>query len=520
MDIGDLKCPPLYGTRRSPDRPTLGGRIAEVARNLGKPLMSHQRYICDVAFEILPETGYFAYSQVVVIGPRQNTGKTELLLPKMTWRCIGMDRLLTQWIEENLGRKVRDPGPQNVIYTAQNADETRKKWRRVHLPRLESSKYRTEFVARRQAGHELFVFRNGSMWGPTTGTSKGSGTGDSIDDATIDEAWAQPDSTLELGLRPAMQTRPWRQLWIASMIPGPTRLKGKKWDYLQTKRQAGRARVDTDTRRGTAFFDWTARPGADPGDPATWWSCCPGLGYTVPSDDVIAEDYDQLPLEDFCAEYLGWESTHNVPRWTLITRETWQDREDPSSYIDDGAARALALEIDEERRQAWIGVVGMRWDNDYHVALAEPGYRIMPGPIGIEWVEPRLLDLIEELKPCTVVIDPRRPAASYIQPLKNRGIDVTTPQAQQVAAACGRFYDATGQDAEENVTGKRMWHLGQQPLDRALSGARKYDVGEGAFVFVRKGADSALCPLYAVVLAMHGVDVKGVETTPIPDIFV
>jgi len=480
--------------------------------------MPHQQYICDVAFELNPDTGTFAYSEVVVIGPRQVTGKTELLLPKMTWRCIGLDNALAKWVYENLGRKVRDPGPQTVLYAAQNADEARKKWRRIHLARLLSSQYKDDFTARLQQNQEMFLFRNGSMWSPISGTGKTSGTGDTVDDATIDEAWAQQDSRVEVGLRPAMMTRPWRQLWIASMIPGPTRIDPGKWKYLQHKRQVGRARVEAGVNLGTCLFDWSAAPGMDPSHPDTWWSCMPGLGMTV-DEQVIREDFDAMPDQaDFESEYLGWEAVAARPKWTVIQRETWAARYDPQSSIE--GTCALSVEVDEERRQAWIGIAGHRWDADWHIAIAEPGYQIMPGPSGIEWLMPRLLELIEEVKPCTVVIDPRRPAASFIVELERRGIDVTKPQLQHVAAACGRFFDATGQDADENRVATRLWHVGQPDLDRSLAGAKKWEMGEGTFTFVRKGASSMLSPLYAVVLAMLGVDVKGAGSLPEPEIFV
>src|SRR5574342_181147 len=82
---------PLIGTPRSPGRPTLGPRAAEVARRLGKPLMPHQRHIADVALEIDPSTGLLAYRRVILIGPRQATGKSWLVLTTLTHRCVGFD---------------------------------------------------------------------------------------------------------------------------------------------------------------------------------------------------------------------------------------------------------------------------------------------------------------------------------------------------------------------------------------------------------------------------------------------
>lgn len=483
-----------------------------MAARLGKPPMPHQAHIFDIAFEIDPETGLLAYSEVVVIGPRQATGKTELLLPVMTHRCVGFDDTLAAWSQQQFGVRVPAPGPQRVLYTAQTTDKAREKWRDSHLERLNRSKYRRDFRPRLQRNTEAFIWKNGSMWSPGSTTGKTSGTGDTIDLGVIDESWSRPDSRTELGMRPAMMTRPWRQLWQVSMIPGLSRALPGQWPYLRHKRQVGRARVGADVRRGMAFFDFTAAEGLDPGDPQTWWSCMPGLGRTV-TERVVAEDFEAMDLVDFCAEYLGWEPVETAPRWTLIRQETWRGRLDRESRIV--GARAFAPVITDDRSSACIGVAGHRADGQWHVEVVEPGGQVAPGASGIDWVERRVVELVAAWKPCTVVINPARPEASLIVPLRNRGIDVTTPNQREVAGACGRFFDATGETATpERPPAVWVFHLGQPELDRSLAGARQFDVGDGAFVFVKKGSPGELIHLNSVVLAMHGVDVKGSTVIP------
>jgi hypothetical protein len=478
---------------------------------LGKPLLPHQRYIADVALELDPDTGLLAYSEVVVIGPRQVTGKTELLLPIMTHRCTGFDDAFTRWVRAEFGPDVPEPGPQRVVYTAQNADKAREKWRDVHLQRLMKSRYRKDFHARLQRNTEAFIWRNGSMWSPSSTTAKTAGTGDTLDLPVIDEAWAQPDSRTEVGLRPAMLTRDWRQMWIMSMIPGLSRAAPGSWPYLAHKRQVGRARVEADVRYGTAFFDYAAADGLDPADPDTWWSCMPALGHTV-SERAVREDFDVMDLVEFQAEYLGWEPLASTPRWTLISQDTWSGLRDRGSVIE--GRPALAVEISDDRKQAVIGAAGRRWDGNWHIEVIEPGHKVAAGVVGPDWLLPRVLELVKEQKPCTVVIDPSRPAASLIVPLKNRGVDVTTPNQREVAGACGRFYDSTGEEqSDPDADPVRVYHLGQPELDRSLAGARKLDVGNGAFVFVKKGGGSEIINLYSAVLAMHGHDVK---SKPVP----
>lgn len=47
---------PKYGTKRNPNNPTFGARIAAVAAYLGGTLMPWQRQVADVALELDPRT--------------------------------------------------------------------------------------------------------------------------------------------------------------------------------------------------------------------------------------------------------------------------------------------------------------------------------------------------------------------------------------------------------------------------------------------------------------------------------
>ncbi len=494
-----LPCPPLYGTPRSPERDTYGHLVAEVAQALGRPLLPHQRHMADVAMEIDPDTGLLAYSSVVLIGPRQVTGKTEWLLSMMTTRCT----------------KFATYGPQRVLYTAQTADEARLKWRDVHLERLKKSptlRPPRAFRARLTTNKEAFLWRNGSIWMPGSTTGKTGGTGDTLDVGVIDEAWSRENNRTELGMRPAMLTRRSAQLIVASMIPGISRALPGTWPYLKHKRQVGRARVGADVRRDVAFFDYAAPEGLDPFDPATWWLCMPGLGYITTEDKVRADFEDTDNLVDLEAEYLGWEPKETTPRWVLIRQETWRRCLDPSSRIEGRVA--LALEVDEDRETGLIAAAGYRADGHWHGEVVEPGYKVEAGTRGIEWMLRRTLDLWEDREPCTVVIDPLRPAGALIVPLRNKGVDVLTPSTYDIAGACGRWYDATG----EKLTGEetedderlRFYHIGQPELDKSLGGAKPLDHGSGgAFTIVKRGSSSDLKALYGVILAMHGREVKG-----------
>lgn len=481
-------CEPLYSTQRTPSRRTLGPRVAQIADLLGKPLMPWQRHVVDVALEI-DDDGLPAYHTVVLVVMRQN-GKTELLLPLMTHRATGWNR------------------PQRILYTTQTAAKAREKWEDIHVARLQKSPLAPMFHTRLRLNSEAMQWENGSSWSPGAATAKTGGTGDTLNLGIIDEAWSRPDSRTEVAMRPAMLTQPDRQLWLCSMVPGASRASGIESGYLRQKMRAGRRLVERGINSGIAYFEYSAEAGLDPGDPATWWSSMPALGHTITEANVRA-DYESMELVDFCAEYLGWWPQENRPTWQFIRESTWKGLRDTDSTPASGVA--IGVDIDLDRQYAAIGVAGRRADGDWHVEVIEPGQNVPLTATNLDWLQPRLLELVDSLKPIAVVIDGKSSARSLLTPLVAAGMTVEAPNGLEVAAACARFYDATGQAGDDPVGADpvRVRHIGQPSLDAAVSSARKMtSPTNGTFVYMRVGGGSNLAPLYAVTLAMHGYEMN------------
>lgn len=504
-----LTCPPLFGTARSPERPTLGPKVAEVAARLGKPPMPHQQQIFDVAFELDPETGLLAYSEVIVIGPRQATGKTELLLPVMTHRCVGFDDALAEWSRRTFGHDVPAPGPQRVLYTAQTADDARKKWRDIHLERLQASRFRRDFHPRLQQNMEAFVWLNGSMWSPGSTTGKTGGTGDTLDLGVIDEAWSREDARTELGMRPAMMTRPWRQLWATSMIPGLSRAQPGGWPWLERKRQVGRARVEAGVRRGTAFFDFSAAPGLDPADPETWWTCMPGLGHTV-TEKAVREDFESLlaggdqGLIDFCAEYLGW-APEDDGGWKVLDKAAWKGAGDiHSTMLLPG--RVFAVDADPDTGVYALSVSGVREDGAGHIETIEEQK-------GSAWVVPRLQEIVgagvrKAVKKPPVILLKTAVAAHLVEDLDKGRWVVHSPTAAEYGQACVALV--------EELRRREVVHIGQKSLTSGMGAAAKRENVEGGWKWDRDSPGQA--PVIGATLARWGVR-KGLGKLPRSKVF-
>jgi len=474
---------PLHGTSRTPSRPTLGPAVAKIAAALGKPFLPWQRYLSDIALEVDPETGFFAFNEINLVVPRQS-GKTEWLLPYQAHRC-------SAWPN------------QRVLYTAQTFTDARKKWEDIHVARLDRSPLRSLYKVRRRTSAESIMWHNGSQQSPEATGGKSSGTGDSIDIGIIDEAWSKNDATVELGMRPAMLTRsvvpPGPQLVVSSMVPGPTRLRRttSTSEYLREKIVAGRSRVEAGLNRDVAYFEWGAPVGADPGDPATWWAAMPAMGYLV-REDTVRADFERMDLTDFCAEYLSWWPEEIPSRWLAIPEPAWTALFDPESRPI-GPLR-LAIDVNPSQTRAAVVIAG---------AGAETGTTHLetldsqPGTgWTVEYVAERLRrnpDIRE------VVLIDRGPAGILLTELEKtikdvaRGLGVEPVGLRKVpyaeyGQACGRFLAGA-------IDQPRWRHRGQPDLDAAVAGAERKFAGKGWTWAHATGSTVDISPLVAVTLA-------------------
>lgn len=460
---------PRWSSPRRADRPTWGPRIARVAERLGKPFMPWQRIVSDIAHEVNPETGCLAYSEVRLLVPRQS-GKSTKVLAKSIWRMLDA---------QGLG------GRQTLLYVAQSRNKAREKFVDDYLTEVRAAKVlRGKWRERLSNGSEAIYWRNGSRWG-IDATTKTSGHGSTLDAGDIDEAFAHVDARVEQALRPTMITRPNSQLWVISTAGDETSL------YLNSKMASGRKMVEDGIDSGVAYFEWSAEPDADPGDPATWWSCMPALGFTVTEDRIRAE-YTAMSadgdLAGFRRAYLNITQDSSTPE-AVISLAAWKACVDDAP-VPERKLPVWAVDTTPDRGMSAVAVAFRRPDD-----LVQ-GEVHRTGP-GTEWVVAELRDLIDR-HGGVVVIDPSGPAGSLINDCKAQGVPVVTTTARDMCQACGWIHDASI---------SRTWrHPGQSVLDAALRAAAKRPLGD-AWAWSRKtSSDSPIAPLVAVTLAVWGVN--------------
>ncbi|MGW4102296.1 terminase large subunit domain-containing protein [Streptomyces sp. NPDC004976] len=451
-------------------------------QKLGFTPMPWQRYVLDVALEIDPDTGLFAYREVGLSVPRQQ-GKTQQILAVMVHRIMAWER-------------------QNVTYGAQNRTMAKKRWEDEFLETLDGSSLFGKYRPRRTTGNEAIIWGSTrSLLGITSNTEKAS-HGPPLDLGVIDEAFAHEDDRLEQAFSPAMLTKPMAQLWWASA--GGT----EKSFWLNKKRKAGRALIEemwkTGTHPSTAYFEWFAPDDMPRDDPATWRATLPALGHTV-TEAVIRAELEKLDPGEFDRAYLNRTRKAAPPPDANLPTSAWPGLADEESLPRKGRL-ALAVDVAQDRSHSSIGVASLREDGRIHLEL------VARRP-GTEWVV-RAVDRLRKLwDPVAVAVGSTgTPAGSLIDDLTAAGITVPEDKERPhrghlVIVRTNDAVEACGQMADGMRQGT-VRHRDQTPLTSAVTGARSRRVGD-AWVLDRTASLTDVAPFVAVTLARWALVTRG-----------
>lgn len=476
-----LTCPPLWGTPRRPEFPSLGPRAWAVMERLGYPPMPWQKYVLDVGLEIDPVTGLFVHREVGLSVPRQQ-GKTQQILGLMVHRAAAWPR-------------------QRVVYAAQTRGMARERWEDEFLVALDESSLAGRYRVRKSNGHEAIIWtKTRSKIGITSNTEK-AGHGPPLDLGVMDEAFAHEDDRVEQAMSPAMVTRAMAQLWWASA--GGT----EKSIWLNKKRAAGRELVQALWESGVfprvAYFEWFAPDEFPRDDPATWARCLPALGYTVTPDTIRAE-LDKLDPAEFDRAYLNRTRKKEPPTDPNVPKAAWPGLVDRD--VRPGGELALAIEVSHDREWASIGVAEQREDGRVHLEVVDRRR-------GTAWVVPALVRLRDLWNPVAVAIaSTGSPSGSLIDDLVAAGVDVPAKKDEpmrgdlvvmrtgDIVEACGQMADALKQDT--------VTHIDQVELTAAVNGTMTRPMGD-AWVIDRRRSLTDAAPFMSVVLARWALLIRG-----------
>lgn len=432
------------------------------------PFMPHQRLAADVAGEIDPATGVFAYREVIFSVMRQS-GKTTLVLANQVERC-------TAWAD-----------PQRCVYTAQTGKEARNKLLKEHVPVVERSPL-CELITPARGGKVRranddtgvdFGGRNGGTI-DVLGSSSSAGHGRVVDLGVLDEAWKDQDDDREQAVLPAMATRPWAQLWVVSTQGNDTS------SYLNRKVELGRAFAAEDPGSGVAYFEWSIPEDEDVYDPEVWWRYMPALGWTI-SEPAVAHAARTMKEDEFRRAYGNQRRKGGGER--EIPAELWDAVQDPDARP--AGRLAYAYDVGPDRESAAIAV-----SDGVSVEVIEHRE-------GSSWVADWFGDPDRpSRRRHQIVFDGRSQADSLEGELRRERVRrLKRLDFAEVAAACGLMYEAIA-DARVRV------RPSSPALDAAVAGVAKRPVGD-RFVWHRSASTCDVTPFVAATLAFAAAQRRG-----------
>jgi len=443
-----------------------------VAAMLGKPLMQWQHHVADVLHEIDPDTGQLAYDEWTLTVPRQS-GKSTFILAKASHRCSA-----GQFFGPN----------QQIAYTAQTKLKATEKFEKDYSAVMQHSK---RIRARLRTGNMKVDIRypNGSIFGVEAGTEK-SGHGSVLDEAYVDEAFSQVDNRMEQAFGPAMITRANKQLGAVSTAG---------WldasPYLLGKVEAGRRLVESDVRKGTAYFEWSAPEDADPGDEAVWLETMPAVHrpecphnckrHTVPLA-AIRREYEKAvasgKLSDFRRAYLN--------QWLKKPQEAEEtalgDWASCSIAVPDETPAPLALGIGGDLDREWVSFATAAQLED-RTLLAKVDRRA-----GTDWAAAEAVRIQRE-HGIPIVMCEKGPVADLGEAIEDLGGTVTRVKFDGYVTACAAIFDA--------VKYRTVAHVNHEDLNNAVKAAR-WRIREDRKVFGRAQSEADISMLEAATLAL------------------
>lgn len=448
---------------------------------LGMPLMPWQRYVADVALEIDPATGWWAYDKVMLTVQRR-AGKSALD------QAVKVDRMAT-------GRN------QQVWMSAQGGEEAIHLWRQLAgeggvLARSPlAGKIRTYTTT----GKERMV------WTPTGSVlTPFPPNGDklhskAIDLLSLDELWwydAEAAAKMKAGYRPTFLTTN-AQAWLISTMGTELSV------WLNQERDEGRRAVELGANRGTAYFEWSV-PKLVNGVKVEELELEELLRAIIahhPAAGVhplmTVEKLEQFIRDDLADPLIGHKGV--LRQYGNVSTESEGDRlihaatvaaTTTLARIPADATPYVAFDVDPKLRAASISA---GWRDGAGVGLVE----LIEHGLGTRWVANRVVGILERHGVRRVTCNNAGPARDVADEIERAGYEVQRVSAPDYSAACVRFH--------EQLTDTRpaVLHYGQADMVDAFGYVDWRKLGQG-LAFETTG--EPITPVTSATLALWGAD--------------
>jgi hypothetical protein len=308
-------------------------------------------------------------------------------------------------------------------------------------------------------------------------------------------------------LMPIMFAKPNWQIWYLSM--------GGKLDSdaLRSVRVRG---IEGDPE--VAYYEWSvdedeyvSNPRLVAADPRQWARANPALGYAVPGRHLtvttLARAQRSMDPVIFAREVL---CVFEDPRGaSLINLISWGRNADLTSQITSGTV--MAFDCTPGLTHGCIGVAGYRDDGLPHVEITGKD-GVLDMREGVDWMVDRIIELDNTWHPVAWIMDATGPARAILLQLRARLIEPYEVTATELGQACGEMMSAA-----HHPEASKIRHLHQKVVTEAIKAAKKRDIGDGAWAWGRKASEYNISPLMVITLALHGLEVFGINMYDLMD---
>jgi hypothetical protein len=432
----------------------------------GNPLAESQKVTLRGALGERAD-GSWAATRIGDFGPRQGTGKSDKIAAReLAGLLLFGEQLIIHTAHEF---PTANECFLRLVAVFENWDDLRRKVSRIRY-------------ANGEQGIELRTGQRLKYRARTGGSGRGFAKADLV---VYDEAQHLAAEHLAASA-PSKLANPNSQSWYAGS--GGLSTSAKAWELRRAALSGSAGRLaytemtaeKIEERNGRLVFT-----PPDPDDRDVWYQVMPGLGRWVTEEGVEAlrdELGELFAREGLCV----WDPDATQDGEGVIPLDVWRALKDESSKIV--SHHQLALDVSPDRKWATFAAAGRRADGLLHVEPFDHRPRT-------DWVLGRAVEVQANAK-VPLRVQKGSPAAAFIDPLRERGVDVVEVSTGELAEYCGQFIDAASNDG--------LRHLGNVSLESAVKGAELRTSGD-ALVWSRRTSKVDISPLVAVTIALGGV---------------
>jgi hypothetical protein len=421
---------------------------------LGRPWKPYQRYIADVAGELLP-TGEYAYPVVIVWLPRQ-TGKTTVVYDEL----LGRGRMYANY---------------RCRYSTHKGTITSERFADWFLELERNPRLMDQLKLRKSRGSEGVLWKARGSYFQAFPARDSALRSAALDAVVVDEAQEHDEilgEALKRTITPTFSTRRRRQLWI--VLTAGTDSSTYAADYI------GRALAG---EPGVALFDYGCPDDVDPYDETRWHTWHPGLAYGL-TDHAALRVALAEGRDSFESEYANrWRRM----RRRLVNPDAWRAVALPPDATRPAGRLCLSVHVEADRSLTAIGVG------------AAGGYlELVELRPGVDWAAGRILEL-QAAHGAPVALDRHGATGTVAEALELAGATTVPMRALDVANATAGLLDAIASHAV------RIYPAAA--LDEAVPGAATRRLGDtGGMAFSHRDSATPVAPLVALAHARWGYE--------------